>query len=439
MIWKKIKQIPENKGLAIIIIISILVRLLAAIYLGNKVEILPGTADQVTYHTLAQRVLSGFGFTFDQPWWPATQPGEPTAHWSYLYTFYLVFIYKVFGVNPLVARIFQAIVIGFLQPWLLFKISKKVFPQISPLIASGWIAIYTYLIYYSAALMTEAWFITMVLAIFLVTLEVAQSGGSLARYLLLGLVTGLAVLLRQVFLLFAPFLFLWLLWVRRKKYFRVHFRNMVFAGLLIILMILPFTFFNLQRFNRFVLLNTNAGFAFFWANNPVYGTKFVGILPEEMGNYLELLPIELKGLDEAALDSELLKRGLDFVVQNPLQYLLLSLSRIPILFQFLPSGQSSLISNISRFTSFSLALPFMLAGIFLSLKDLIRQKKPFFDSPVSIILIFGVVYAAVHILTWSLVRYRLPVDALFLIFAGLALGKLLERLTNKNKGVEVDV
>ncbi len=437
MIWKKFKQIPEKKGLAIIIIVSILFRLLAAIYLGNKVEVMPGTADQVTYHTLAQRVLSGFGFTFDQPWWPATQAGEPTAHWSYLYTFYLVFIYKVFGVNPLVARILQAIIIGFLQPWLLFKISKKVFPHISALIAAGWIAVYTYLIYYSAALMTEAWFITIVLAVFFVTLEVAQSGGSLARYLLLGVLIGLAVLLRQVFLLFIPFLFLWLLWVRRK-YFRVHFRKMLMSGLVIFLMILPFTIFNMQRFNRFVLLNTNAGFAFFWANNPVYGTHFVAILPEEMGNYLDLIPTELLGLNEAALDSELLKRGLDFVVHNPIQYLLLSLSRIPILFQFLPSEQSSLISNISRVTSFALALPFMLAGIFLSLKDLIRQKKLFFDSPISIILIFGVVYTTIHILTWSLVRYRLPVDALFLIFAGLALGKLQGRLTIKNKEVEVD-
>lgn len=439
MLSNKIGRITEKQGLIIIILISIFLRLLAAVYLGNKVEILPGTADQITYHTLAQRVLSGFGFTFDQPWWPATQPGEPTAHWSYLYTFFLVAIYKIFGINPLIARMLQAIFGGFLQPWLIYGISKKVFPHYSPLFAAGWIAIYTYLIYYSAALMTEAWFITCVLAIFLISLEIVETGGSFSRYLFLGLITGLAVLLRQVFLLIVPFLFLWLLWVRRKQDFKIHFRNMVLAGLVILLMILPFSFYNMQRFNRFVLLNTNAGFAFFWANNPVYGTHFVGILPEEMGNYLDLLPTELKGLDEAALDSELLKRGLDFVIQNPLQYLLLSLSRIPILFQFLPSGQSSIISNIARVTSFGLALPFMLAGIFFSLKDLIRQKKPFFDSPLSIILIFGFTYASIHILTWSLVRYRLPIDALFLIFAGLALGKLFEGLSSKVRGKEVGV
>lgn len=427
----KFRQMDQRRFLWIIIAISILLRVLAAVYLGNQVEAMPGIADQITYHTLAQRVMNGYGFTFDVPWWPATQPGQPTAHWSYLYTFFLVGIYKIFGVYPLIARLLQAIVIGALQPWLLFKISKKVFPKTSPLFSAGWVAIYTYLIYYSAALMTEAWFITAVMAVFLVALNISSGRTKWSLFLLLGFLAGLAVLLRQVFLLFLPFLFLWLLWIFRKKQAGKTLGKLVVAGILIIAMILPFTYFNFQRFDRFVLLNTNAGFAFFWANNPVYGTRFVGILPEEMGNYLDLLPLELKGLDEAALDSELLKRGMDFVRQNPGQYALLSVSRIPILFQFLPTAQSSLISNLSRVSSFALALPFMLAGIFLSLKELWKQKRAVLDHPLSLLLIFGFVYASIHILTWSLVRYRLPIDALFLVFAGYALQRTLLFLWRK--------
>lgn len=426
-----LNKLSEKKILWIILSISILVRILAAIYLGNQVAALPGIADQITYHTLAQRVLGGFGFTFDQPWWPATQPGEPTAHWSFLYTFYLVGVYKIFGVNPLIARLIQAIAIGFLQPWLIFHISKKVFSKFSPLFAAGWIAVYSYLIYYTAALMTEGWFITIVLAVFLMAFNLVESDIRLSKFAWFGLLAGIAVLLRQVFLLFLPFIFLWLLWIQRKHLW-VALRNLLLSGFIILIMILPFTYYNAQRFNQFVLLNTNSGFAFFWANNPIYGTKFVGILPEEMGNYLELLPIELKGLNEAALDSALLKRGLAFVFDNPGQYLLLSLSRIPVLFEFLPSPQSSFVSNFSRVSSFGLALPFMLAGIWISLRDLIKTKTRFFDSPISLILAFGFIYSAIHILTWSLVRYRLPIDALFLIFAAAALQKLI-KLIFKNK------
>ena len=56
----KISKISEKQILIAIITISILVRIFASIFLGNKVESMPGIADQVTYHTLAQRVLGWF-------------------------------------------------------------------------------------------------------------------------------------------------------------------------------------------------------------------------------------------------------------------------------------------------------------------------------------------------------------------------------------------
>ena len=99
---------------------------------------------------------------------------------------------------------------------------------------------------------------------------------------------------------------------------------------------------------------------------------------------------------------------------------------LPVLFQFWPSADSSLISNLTRLTSFALALPFMLVGIFLSIKQV--KRKLFLRSEVFLILLFGLVYSGIHILSWSLIRYRLPIDILFLIFAATALYKLLVRL-----------
>jgi len=37
-------------------------------------------------------------------------------------------------------------------------------------------------------------------------------------------------------------------------------------------------------------------------------------------------------------------------------------------------------------------------------------------------------YAGIHLLTWTLIRYRLPIDAVLLVFAGLALVDLQARL-----------
>ena len=55
--------------------ISIILRIGFALYLGDQVIDLPGTADQISYHNLALRVLGGNGFSFDKPWWPITPRG----------------------------------------------------------------------------------------------------------------------------------------------------------------------------------------------------------------------------------------------------------------------------------------------------------------------------------------------------------------------------
>jgi len=115
---------------------------------------LPGISDQISYHTLAQRLLGGYGFTFGEGWWPLTQSGAPTSHWSFIYTYYLTGLYGIFGAKPLLARLSR-------QPWWGFTplaacwIGKRVFSQNAGLVSAGFTAVYAYFIYYSAALMTE--------------------------------------------------------------------------------------------------------------------------------------------------------------------------------------------------------------------------------------------------------------------------------------------
>jgi len=47
------------------------------------------------------------------------------------------------------------------------------------------------------------------------------------------------------------------------------------------------------------------------------------------------------------------------------------------------------------------------------------------------------IFSAVHLLSWSLVRYRLPVDAILLIYAGLAVSILWARLERSRRATEV--
>ena len=431
-------RVSVQSALFAIAAAAILLRLLSAFLQGNTVTELPGIHDQISYDSLARRVVEGYGFSFAQNHWPITRAGQPTAHWSYLYTLYLVVVYALFGSQPLIARLLQAAIVGGLQTYIIYRIGEKAFSRNIGLIAAGITAFYIYFVYYTGALMTEPFYITAILYSLYIAMQMAESS-SKQQDLKLGIALGIAIattlLLRQVFLLFIPFLFLWIWITRFRRGLGLPIASTVLSLSLIVLCIIPISIYNQSRFERFVLLNTNSGYAFFWGNHPIYGTHFIPILPPGMGTYQDLIPEEVRHLDEAALDQELLGRGLQFVFDDPKRYILLSLSRIPAYFMFWPSSDSSLVSNISRVASFGVMFPFMLYGLILGGRKSRSEKGNYLinllASPTGLLMIFALIYTAIHILTWALIRYRLPVDAVLIPFAALALSDLFPRMTGK--------
>ncbi|MBK8900862.1 MAG: hypothetical protein IPM53_06760 [Anaerolineaceae bacterium] len=432
-------KITPYRILIAIIILSIISRVGNAFMMGNVVSDLPGIFDQISYHNLALRVLDGHGFSFGEFWWPGTAANEPTAHWSYLYTLYLAAVYALFGPNPLIARLIQAVTVGILMPWLVYRLALHLFPQETRpegdetfgrgekigLLSAGIVVIYIYFIYYAAALLTESFYITTILWLFDLTLQMRRSTfrHQMSRWIWLGVALGLTVLLRQVFLLFIPFLLFWLWWALRPKL-----AYLVVPVLVVVLMIVPWTVRNYLAFGQFVILNTNAGYAFFWGNHTIYGTNFVSILTPEMGSYYSLVPEELRHLNEAQRDTALLGLALKNISADPVRYLLLSLSRVQDYFMFWPSTQSSLLSNISRVASFGLFLPWMLYGLFFSIRHLFLPSSERVASPLFLFYLFIIIYTGIHILTWTLIRYRLPIDAVLVLFAGLAIVELIEKV-----------
>ncbi len=418
----------KPRVLLLIVVVSVMARVAAALFLGNTVEALPGTFDQISYHSLALRLLDGHGFSFGQRWWPITAADAPTAHWSYLYTLYLTAVYWVFGPNPIAARLIQAVIVGCLQPVLTWRLGSHIFGERTGMIAAAISAVYIYFIYYAATLMTEPFYIvTILLSLWLLLrLSEAETSSDARRLALaLGLSLGMTVLFRQLFLLLIPFFLLWLAWATFRRSRHVPLVPVAIVVGIVALFILPFTAYNATRFDTPVLLNTNAGYAFFWANHPIYETRFVGILPPGSGTYQELIPEELRHLDEAALEQALMERGIRFVLDEPGRYILLSLSRIPVYFKFWPSVDSGLISNISRVASFALFLPFMLGGLAYSLFSQTVRRATW--SRASLLWLFMLLYAGVHLASWALIRYRLPIDALLVIYAGLAMSALFDQ------------
>lgn len=432
-----------------ILIAAVVLRTTSALYQGNELVALPGVYDQLSYHALAERVAVGHGFSFEKAHWPATRAGEPTAHWSYLYTLFLTAVYLPFGPQPLAARLLQALLVGALHTWLTWRIAARLFGSTVGLLATGLGAVYVYFVYYAGALLTEPFFIVGVLWTLDCALRLGERNRArstqqvgttveLGLWCELGLAIGVTVLLRQLFLLFVPFLLLWIWWTSVAPHLEPNqaqwkaqaLRALVGSAMavaVIVALILPWTVRNYRVFHTFVPLNTNAGFAFFWGNHPIYGTRFVGILPDDGPSYHELIPQELLHLNEAELDKALLKRGLAFVAEDPLRYALLSASRTREYFKFWPSAQSRTVSNIARVSSFGLLLPFMIYGLWISAMFVRNNPGSFQQSAIVLLWLFMAVYTLIHLLTWALIRYRLPIDAVLVIFAATGIVDLAQR------------
>lgn len=428
-----------DRPFLLIILLAVTLRLASAVFQGNQVGVLPGIHDQLSYDGLAQRVADGYGFSFAEAHWPATRAGEPTAHWSYLYTLYLAAIYKMFGTYPVVARVIQAVLAGVLQTFFIVRIGSRLFGRTAGLIAGVLSAVYIYFFYYAGALITETFYITCILWTFDASLRLPSKKGEPAGWLAwleLGLAIGMTVLLRQVFLLFVPFLFLWIWWNDRatenaKWKQTLHWsavRGLLLTTVVLALMILPFTIRNYRAFGTFVLLNTNAGFAFYWGNHPIHGTRFIPVLPVDGPTYLDIIPAHMLSLNEGLLDKALLQEGIKFVLHDPARYLALSASRLEEYIKFWPSRDSGLLSNLSRVGSFGLLLPFMLYGVFLSITNLRQPSYPGQNADLLLIYLFIIVYASVHLLTWTLIRYRLPIDAFLILFAAAGVKQIMKMI-----------
>ena len=295
-------------------------------------------------------------------------------------------------------------------------------------------AIYAYFVLYSAMVQTEALFICALLWSLERTLALEQAlrNGQRVRPELaftLGISLGVATLLRQSILPWVVVMSLYLLWVGyRNKVLGRAFVALAGAGAVVVLFILPFTIRNYRVYGDFLLLNSNAGYAMYSAQHPMHGTSFqeyaAAPLPEDLVN---------QGLNEAQWDRELTRRGIGFIVADPGRYLLLSLSRVRDYFEFWPTANSSLLFNLGRVLSIGLFLPFMLYGLYLSLRrsPLPNSTSSIQHSSFSLLYLFIIVYSLMHILTWAMPRYRLPIDAVLLLFAALGIMDLAGRLASR--------
>jgi 4-amino-4-deoxy-L-arabinose transferase-like glycosyltransferase len=389
-----------------ILLLALTLRVIAALYLGNSVTGLSGASDEITYSTLGHRVATGHGLSFPENWYPWIQADTPQSYFSAAMSLSLGAIYAVFGYYPLVARLIMALV-STAVVGLLYLLTRRIFNARIALIAAGLAAVYPYLIFYGVSLVTETPFILGLLVAIYLAYEIVENP-SPAKWVALGLVMALTAVFRIAIVFYIPFLLGWVFFKQKQQ------RHYVILPLIaIVLMVMPFTIRNYILWGEFEPLETQFGHVFWNGNHPDHEGDFhpykVFPIPEEV----------LALNNDSHITKTLLRMGIDNVLDDPGHFVMLTLTRLRELFKFWPTPDSSLLANLMRVFSFGLLWPVALAGILFSYRRWLALLP---------IWLFIFIHTGIYASSWTMIRYRVPLDTLFIIFAALAVVAVWDEL-----------
>lgn len=389
-----------------ILIVALALRVAAAFYLGDTASGLSGAHDEISYSELGRRYATGHGLTFAENWYPWIEAERPQSYFSVVMSLSLALVYKLFGYHPLAARLLMGLA-STLLVWVLYGLAKQLFGErvalATALIAAG----YAYLVFYGVTLVTETPFMLCVVAALDLAIDI-RDAPSRGKWVLLGLFLGGATLLRMAVLFFVPVLLAWCAAGSRGR--RVH---ALLPVLVIATVLAPFVYRNYVLWGHFALLETQFGHVFWNGNHPGHGGDFH---PYEV---FPIPPDVLANDNEVEKTNELLGRGIRHIMENPGEFLRLTATRLRELFKFWPTADSAPLNNILRVCSFGLMWPFAVAGMWITRRRW-RDLLPLY--------LFLLVHTTVYSLSWTMIRYRVPMDAILLVFAAAAVVKLGERI-----------
>ncbi len=269
------KYFSPEAALALILIISAIVRFVFFRQLAATDLVTVPLLDSLAYHEWAARLVAG-------------DPGWGEAYWmGPLYPHLLALVYGVFGVGTMAISGLQ-LVLSLVNIWLVFLLTRNFLweddspsPAWAAVLSAGLYAMYGAPVFYAGMILMATLVTTLYLLVARQTL-LAWRSNTTASWLVLGLLVGLTGLARgNIFLL----LVLLPLLILKKNTGPDRWKKsaaLVIAGLL---MLVPTTVRNLLVADDFVILTTNGGINLLIGQQADYGGIFAPMVPEGQTDY----------------------------------------------------------------------------------------------------------------------------------------------------------
>ncbi len=370
--------------------------------------------------SIVDNLISGRGYSIDGK--------NPDLFIFPVYPIFLASL-RLLHISFFYAKIVQCFVAGFIC-LVIYHIGKRIFNEKIGLLAGSLWAVYPYSVMHSKAL-DDSTLMTLfvVLTIFITIMFMEKK--SFLNVMLLGLFCGLTTMIRNTFIAFIPFLFVWLVYYLRLKYWNY----LVIFLISMFVIIMPWIMRN-YIYTGHIALSTHGGGAFWSANNPYINSLLKANLNQD---YLYKVK-DIATPIEYEKEKELYNEAVDFIKSNPKMFIENIFLRLyyfygwKYYFRQVPDPETgykhpplslenieeiraeadrvysqplyrlrSIMYSISFFPLFLLAI----GGFFISsIKSKYHQLT----------LIFIVSFTLVHILSIANIRHRQPIDALLTLY-----------------------
>lgn len=280
--------------------------------------------DRVSYNAHAIAALAGD--------WPGQEPFRMIP----LYSFYVFFVYKIFGINYLAPLIIQ-ILFDVMACAALFQIGKLAFSELTGLLAALAVAIYGPLILYQVCYAQELLTTPLLVLMFYFLLKFDQLN-KLPYLLISGVALGACALSRPTMLILTPVVLLWLLWTKGVSQKLIQQSGLFLA--VVSLTIAPVTFHNYLVTGRIIpIADVITSENLYLGNNPdASGTGQADFISYIYGNQVKINGISISDEFEAVWarvkrnETTFLKEAVNYMAEHPEDLLELTARKVYLMF-----------------------------------------------------------------------------------------------------------
>jgi hypothetical protein len=370
------------------------------------------TVDGFDYHNHALSLLSGEGYPLRGSL-PFVRPP--------LYPFFLSIVYYIFPHETyLTARIFNA-VLDTLACFVFYKLILLVWNnKPTAILASLVYVVNPFFLFFSVRVRVEALFILLgVCGVYFLLREYKKGFPGWLSIFLIGVIFGLACLCRSNATIFALLIPVWLLYCNLKNLRKAVLISFLFV-LGCVLTVAPWSVRNYYKYGEVILITDGLGYAFWISNtelkfDDLYASNYQEYLDADKKLWQSLKGVEeqIKGKSTKERDNYYFNLGTEYIKNNFPTWIWLNVLKFVEFWS--PMARLDMQGWKAFFT-----LPFgllMLLGMFFYSKSFFSRD---FDRNIWLLIAILIVGSTVTgVVTWSSVRFRVPLVDAYVIPFGL--------------------